>query len=55
MTPIADLARTVGVTIGERAVMQLASRRRAIAGRARGVREIGGLKPLPTVMVKSEP
>jgi len=41
----AALAKTAGVTTGERAAIQVRSRQRAIAGRARGVREIGGSKP----------
>jgi len=52
---IAALARTVGVTTGERAAMQVRPRQRAIAGRERGVREIGvreigGSKLILTVM-----
>jgi len=46
---IAALARTVGVTTGERAVLQVRSRLRATAERARGVREIGGSKLILTV------
>jgi hypothetical protein len=42
--PTAALARTAGVTTGERAAIQVRSRRSANAERAIGVRKIGGTK-----------
>jgi hypothetical protein len=47
---IAALAKTAGVTTGERAAMQDRSRPRATAGREIGVIEIGGTRLILTAL-----